>query len=161
MEFLFLDVVATSSSVNGNIATYGPQLAVDGKIATGNTGFFLSSTEDYPWLQIKLSSPQALTGLVIVNRADRFGGRLKNLEIRAGVVPVPIGFKGLLKFNKKAGHFPGPGKKGKTYNINFAAATSALYVTLQITDKASVLNLNEVTVNAEGKKNQSRIYSPF
>ena len=102
-----------------------------------------------------------MTGLVIVNRADKFGWRLRNIEIRAGLSPVPSGFKGLLTVNEKVGLFPGPGQKGKTYNINFAAATSALYVTLQITDKASILNLNEVTVVAEGKKSQSRIYSPF
>merc|ERR1712106_737055 len=118
---------------------WGPQLAVDGKTILDRAplwdGYYHSKTEDYPWLQIKLTSPQTITGLVIVNRYECCGERLKNLEIRAGLVPVLNGFRGLLSVNKKVGFFPGPGVTGETYNINFPA-TTAQYVTLQIRDRS-------------------------
>ena len=155
-KILFLDVVATaiaSSVYANNFAVYGPELATDGKISANHAHFFHSSTEDYPWLQIKLATPQEVSKLKIVNRQDCCGDRLKNIEIRAGVSPVPNGFKGLLTVNEKVGLFSGPGADGQTYTINFDAATTAMYVTLQRRDRSSVLQVNEVTVSNEGKTN--------
>ena len=165
LQFMFTDLVATASSVYvrdiEDIRDFGPHLAVDGKISTAKVDFYVSAKEDYPWLQIRLASPQVIAGLVIVNRYDSYGERLKNVEIRAGLAPVPNGFKGLLTVNKKVGSFPGPGGSGQTHIINFAADTTAQYVTIQIRDRSAILQLNEVTVVEEGENNSSQIYSPF
>ena len=127
------------------------QFAIDGKIATGNNLFFHSSTEDYPWLQIKVTGPQEVSVLKIVNRHGCCGNKLQNVEIRAGLNPVTSGFKGLLTQNEKVGFFTGPGVDGGTYNITFEARLTALYVTLQIIDRDSILQVNEATVTDEGK----------
>ena len=81
----------------------------------------------------------------------------RDVEVRAGLDPVPDGFNGQnLTVNKRVGFVPGPGVTGATYTVKFDATTTALYVTLQITDDtASRLEINELIVLQEGKKNVS------
>ena len=98
-------------------------------------------------------SPQVVTGLVIVNRFDSGGDRLKAVEIRAGLVPVPIEFTGLLTVNEPVGFFAGSGVTEETYFINFDRPTNAEYVTIQIIGNNGTLHLNEVTLVYEGDNN--------
>ena len=56
---------------------YGAYLAVDGQLSPGNSGFYHSNLEGYPWLKIQLRKPdnsdyepQDITRLVIYQRCD-------------------------------------------------------------------------------------------
>ena len=172
---MFTDLEATASSVCenvncafGNSALYEPQLAIDGKISTNNSGFYQSAEPEdpnykpFPWFQIQiLRSPQVVTGLVIVNRYNTGGDRLKDVEIRAGLDPVPNGFTGLLTVNKQVASFAGPGVAGETYFINFDSPIYAEYVTIQITDNNGILQLNEVTLVYKGENNSSKYIFRF
>jgi len=56
---------------------YGSYLAVDGQLSPGNSGFYHSNLEGYPWLKIQLRKPdnsdyepQDITRVVIYQRCD-------------------------------------------------------------------------------------------
>jgi len=91
-------------------------------------------------------SPQTVTGVLILNRIDCCGYRLRNLEIRAGMTPVDEEFRGKLVVNKKVGEFAGPGVTRETYTIEFDEEVTAQYITLQLTDPNSILQINEIKV---------------
>merc|ERR1712013_636329 len=141
---------ATSSSSYNN--DFLPDFAIDGfppNQDIGNSNGFHSAQEDYPWFQLNLGSPQTVTGVLILNRINCCGERLKNLEIRAGMTPVDAGFRGKLAVNKKVGEFAGPGVTGETYTIEFDEEVTAQYITLQLTDPNSILQINEIKVFRE------------
>merc|ERR1719206_48905 len=138
---------ATSSSLFNN--DFLPEYAIDGFPPNQdhrNTNGFHSRPEDYPWFQLKLVSPQTVTGVLILNRIHCCGERLENLEIRAGMTPVDAGFRGKLVANKKVGKFAGPGVTGQTYTIEFDEEVTAQHITLQLTDPNSILQINEIKV---------------
>lgn len=61
----------------GYFGDYGAYLAVDGQLSPGNSGFYHSNLEGYPWLKIMLRKPdnsdyepQDITRLVIYQRCD-------------------------------------------------------------------------------------------
>jgi len=138
---------ATSSSSYNN--DFLPDFAIDGfppNQDIGNSNGFHSAQEDYPWFQLNLVSPQTVTGVLILNRIHCCGERLENLEIRAGMTPVDAGFRGKLVVNKKVGEFAGPGVTGETYTIEFDEEVTAQYITLQLTDPNSILQINEIKV---------------
>ena len=141
----------TTSSTYGSQAHYGPHFAIDGVLSNENKFFFHSNIEPYNWAQLKLSRPQMVAGIEIFNRADCCGDRLRNLEIRAGLDPVPEGTTGdvLLTQNARVGFFPGPGANGGTYKIMFATPKLVQFITLQLFDR-NYLQLNEVKVIADG-----------
>ena len=90
-----------------------------------------------------------VAGVEIFNRADCCGDRLRNLEIRAGLEPVPAGTTGraLLTQNERVGFFVGPGENGGTYKVMFSSPKLVQFITLQLMDKIW-MNLNEVKVIA-------------
>ena len=138
-----------SSTQKNDDQKWGKQYAIDGKISSTYTGFYKSGKGDTaPWLQLKLVTPQTVSGLEVVNEGDPGwpGERLKMVEIRAGMEPVPDG-KGMvpLKQNKKVAFFTGPGVRGKTHKIMFESPTRAQYITLQLT-ASKTLQINEVRV---------------
>ena len=148
-----------SSTLNANDEKWGKQFAIDGKISSTSAGFYCSSlTDTAPWLQLKLVTPQTVSGLEVVNEGDPGwpGERLKMVEIRAGMEPVPDG-KGMvpLKQNEKVAFFTGPGVRGKTHKIMFESPVRAQYITLQLT-ASKYLQINEVRVLAG--KNRGHIF---
>ena len=145
-ERLTIKIVNASSSSEFR-SIYGPEYAIDGEVVTGNGYFFHSAEEAYPWLELDLGRISTVTGLTIYNRVNCCGERLRNLQIRAGSVPVPEGHKGEWTGNKKVAFFPGPGTNGGIYSIPFDEKISARYITLQIMDRSkTVLQINEVVV---------------
>ena len=46
----------------GRFDFYSPHLAVDGLLAPGNTGFFHSNIQPYPWLKIEFRQPEKFPG---------------------------------------------------------------------------------------------------
>ena len=151
-----LVVKARSSSIYANNATnWGPKLAVNGIISDSGILYYHSEEENYPWLEIKLPSPILISSLTIVNRRDDCWDRLRNLEIRAGMEPVPEGFtvrarghqgNGRLKVNSPCGHFAGPAEKLEGPVITFYQPTLAQYLTLQILERG-YLQINGLKIN--------------
>ena len=144
------------SSVYMDAGNYGPQLAVNGKVSYENGGFFHSLEEYYPWLEVKLPSPILIMSVTIINRQDMCYERLRNLEIRVGMKPVPDDFtthpqgrggKKQLDCNSRCGFFAGPAEHPQVEPVfNFQKPILAQYLTLQIIDKG-VLQINGLKIN--------------
>ena len=90
-----------------------------------------------------------VAGVEIFNTVNCCGDRLSNLEIRAGLDPVPAGTTGqvLLTQNERVAFFAGPGENGGTYKVKFSSPKLVQFITLQLMDK-NYLQLNEVKVIA-------------
>jgi hypothetical protein len=62
-------IVASASSLNGDIKDWGPQLTLDGKIAQGDTGYLHSEHDELqPWLQIAFPHERTISSVEITNR---------------------------------------------------------------------------------------------
>ena len=139
---------ARSSSQYGMEWTtdYGALTAIDGKISREHSKFFLSDFESDPWLE--LTMPEGyISGVEIVTRYGCCADRVRDIEVRAGLDPVPEGFKGRLTINSKVATFVGPADANlKTYRINFDRIVLAKYLTLQRIGGSVTLEINEVTM---------------
>ena len=88
-----------------------------------------------------------ISGLEIVTRSGCCADRVRDIEVRAGMDPVPNGFKGILTINSKVATFVGPADANlKTYRIDFDRTVRAKYVTLQRIGGPVTLEINEVTM---------------
>ena len=133
-SFTNISVIETprSSTVFENkVDLYGPALAVDGKISSGSTGFFMTDKLHYQWLELPLKVPKRLIGVKITNRKDLDTSSLFKLEIRAGGDQASGSDK--LTHNEKVGYYNGPAAKGETFVVWFDKTVLAKYVTLQLT----------------------------
>merc|ERR1719319_1815438 len=73
------------------------------------------------------------------------GDRLKNVEIRAGIDKVPNGtIRKMLDINSVCGIYEGPGKTGSVEKIDFKKPILAKYITVQLKDKKSILQVNQL-----------------
>ena len=152
------------SSHYSDAVNYGPQLAVNGKISQASEGFFHSCEEYYPWLEVKLPSPILIKSVTVINRQDSCYERLRNLEIRVGMKPVPDDFtrhaqdhKGnkQLDCNSRCGYFAGPAEHPREEPVfNFQKPILAQYLTLQIIDKG-ILQINGLKINGGDLLNSS------
>ena len=101
------DFEVRCSSVYSRKSNYwGPRFAINGEISASSTFFCHSELENHPWLEVKLPSPVLISSVTIVNRQNSCRERLRRLEVRAGVVPVPEGFTAYERdniANKKTG----------------------------------------------------------
>ena len=151
---------ARSSSVLGReVDQYRwlPKLAINGKISNNDYFYFHSKLEMNPWLEVKFPCPVLVSAVTIVNRMNGCRERLRNLEIRAGMAPVPEGFtaheRGLdankkLEVNSRCGYFAGPAGRfiEEGHVIVFDQPTLAQYITLQILE-AGYLQINGLKIN--------------
>ena len=148
---------ARGSSVYSNVNQFGPKFAIDGEVSNKNHIFFHSELEMHPWLEVKFPFPVLISSVTIINRKDSCWDRLRNVEVRAGMTPVPEGFtavyRGLqsnkkLEVNTPCGHFEGParGFVSEGYTIVFDRPTLAQYITLQILEK-QFLQINGLKIN--------------
>jgi len=143
------DIIVRASSHYGNNDDFGPSKAVDGKTSQEHRHFFHSRTEDYPWLQLTFP-PGYVGGVEIVTRFGCCAERVRDLEFRAGMDPVPSSFKGRLSVNTKVATFPGPADKNlETYRIIFDEKVRAQYITMQKTKTGVTLEINEVKILIE------------
>ena len=146
-----------SSVCQGRLDQWGPKLAINGKISNGNCFYFHSEYEMNPWLEVKLPSPVLISSVTIINRKNNCWERLVNVEIRAGMAPVPDGFTAQergadankkLEINSRCGFFAGPpdgfAKDGHT--IFFDRPILAQYITLQILG-TEILQINGLKIN--------------
>ena len=146
-----------SSVYSDNLGNWGPKLAINGEISDGNCFFFHSKNEMNPWLEVKLPSPVLISSVTIINRKNGCWQRLVNVEIRAGMAPVPDGFtakeRGVdankkLEVNSKCGFFAGPpdGFAKDGHVIFFDRPILAQYITLQLLG-AGFLQINGLKIN--------------
>ena len=136
---------------------WGPKLAINGEISNNDFFYFHSKLEMNPWLEVKLPSPVLISSVTIINRLNGCWERLRNVEIRAGMAPVPEGFtaheRGLdankkLEGNSRCGYFAGPAGRfiEEGHVIVFDQPTLAQYITLQILE-AGYLQINGLKIN--------------
>jgi len=139
---------ARSSSIyRDNVKNYGPQLTIDGNVSPFSKLFFHSKIENYPWLEIKLPQEMEVSSVTIINRKDCCGKRLKNAEVRVGMNPVPEGVNNKIEINTLCGFYEGPGTTGQQAKIACEIPISAKYVTIQLKDRDTTLQINELKIN--------------
>lgn len=146
-----------SSVFQGNLNNWAPKLAVNGEISNGDCFYFHSGNEMNPWLEVKLPSPVLISSVTIINRKNSCWQRLVNVEIRAGMAPVPHGFTAQergadankkLEVNSRCGFFAGPpdGFAKDGHVIFFDRPILAQYITLQLLG-AGYLQINGLKIN--------------
>ena len=146
-----------SSVYSGNLNNWGPKLAINGNISNENVFFFHSVSERNPWLEVKLPSPVLISSVTIINRKNSCWERLVNVEIRAGMDPVPDGFTAQergtdatkkLDVNSRCGFFAGPPDRfaEEGHVIFFDRPILAQYITLQLLG-AGFLQINGLKIN--------------
>ena len=140
-----------------NLHNWGPKCAIDGEVSDTDCFYFHSDVEMHPWLEVRFPSPVLISSVTIINRKNSCWARLRNVEVRAGMTPVPDGFTARdrghdsnkkLQVNNQCGHFEGPsrGFVSEEHTIVFDRPTLAQYVTLQILDK-EYLQINGLKIN--------------
>ena len=85
--------------------------------------------------------PGMVQKVVIINRKDCCGDRLKSLEVRVGPNEVTNAEKGLISRNTICGMIAGPGKDGEIAVISCNPPIEGKYITLQTLD-ATVTHIN-------------------
>jgi len=108
-----------------------------------------------PWIQWHLPNTTNMIGIMISSRNRELSDALRHLEIRAGTSFVGKDFKGKMTINELCGTFKGPGKDRRVYTVMCGKEIQAEYVTLQILDLDSVLEINELEIitKSQGKFN--------
>ncbi|KAL9963980.1 hypothetical protein ACROYT_G027546 [Oculina patagonica] len=146
-----------SSVCNNRPGRWGPIFAINAKISHNNSHYFHSQLEMNPWLEVKFPSPILVSSVTIVNRNNGYWERLRNVEVRAGMSPVPEGFTAhergndtskKLEVNTRCGHFAGPAGRfiEEGHVVTFDQPTLAQYITLQILE-AGYLQINGLKIN--------------
>ena len=129
-----------------------PYFAIDGKFSNGDTGFYHSAHEEYPWHMTVFENTMNLTAVKIHNRRNCCGERLHHVQIRAGRTAIDANHSGLITQNTLCGSFDGPGVDAGVYTISCKAPINANVVTIQIVDTgAQYLGLDEVEFLTNGK----------
>ena len=128
VSFNLYDLFFVVSRSSSTLLDYKSDNSIDGVLST-----FITVNEPFPWLEIELDTERLISGIVVLNRMDCCGTRLRELEVRVGNNPVPLGYPGeKLKTNVVAGHFAGPGVDGETYPIDFTPSVRGRYISLQL-----------------------------
>lgn len=120
----------------------------DGLLSTTSYNVFVSEQENYPWIQWHLPMKERITGVSVAN-SHKYGTRLKKIEVRAGTTGLVSTFKGQISLNKICGTFEGPGESDKEYFVKCDAPIFANYITVQINDTSSILQINELKYTTE------------
>ena len=123
---------------------WGPKNAIDGLWSDSDGLLFQSKKENMPWIQWHLPNTTQMIGIMISGRNRHSEGYLKHLEVRAGTSFVEDDFTGKMKINELCGTFDGPGKDRRVYTIMCKNTIKADYVTVQILDLDSILEINEL-----------------
>ena len=147
--FLTFLGLATSSSIRITDHNYPnhPAFAIDGLISTWPL-IFSSDAEDYPWIQIQLSSKRNISGVVISNLLYEKGEPLKSSEVRVGRNGLPTDFMRSTKIdtNTVCGTFDSIGKTIDVQPIWCVTPILANFITIQLLAQHIRLQVNEVDV---------------
>ena len=92
-----------------------------------------------------------VSSVTVVTREDCCGDLFRNVEVRAGVEPVPEQFSNRrLEVNTVCGYFSGPGQTGARHEIGCQAGITANYVTIQKLEKGE-LHVRDVEINGQSQ----------
>ena len=107
---------------------------------------FESKQEKYPWLELDFGSQTRLIveEVVIINKFDGFGNRLRNAVVTVGNLPAKIGQNNTE--NPLCANFVGPARNGEVINLKCQEPLEGRYVLLQINSpgKVTTLHINEL-----------------
>ena len=107
----------------------------------------------YPWLRVDLMNVGRVQRVIIFNRKDCCGGRLKDLEVRVGPTEVKKSKDHPITENSVCGIYSGPGSNGQRIVIDCVEAIESRYITLQLmSSENTILNLAEVEVYGQGMR---------
>ena len=147
---IYKEQLTASSIKQGNEERYGPQYANDGLLSRYSSGVYMSSTEDYPWIQWQLPGRIRITGVSIATRRDCCGYYFQNVEVRAGLDGINSTLQGLpITANEVCGKFEGPGNIYKEYKVNCNSTLLASFITVQIMNLSAQLQVNELKYTTE------------
>ena len=136
------------------------ELCINGKIggkddmcATQDT---LGRPDPAPWFAIDYGSQVSVGKVVLANRINCCGARMKKVEVRLSD-ELPTNAKSMFTSGHLLGKFAGPGTNGQKVEIKSKDGWGGLvgrYLIVQMdkTDKPDALNLKEVTVFGVGPK---------
>ena len=83
-----------------------------------------------------------MTSLSIINRKDCCGGRLKNIEVRAGISPNA-------STNELIGRITGPGVTGDVHALRLRTTLFVQYIKFQLIGEPGWLTINGVRLNRQ------------
>ena len=126
-----------------------PWFAIDGKY---EAIFHSEEGQFNPWLQAHLSNTTLVESITIVTRLegpyDFEYGDFKDVEIRAGKMPLDLAFQGSIAVNDICGYYIGPGVNSAIYTIKCSSAIESDYITIQLmSNEPATLQLSEILVN--------------
>jgi len=111
---------------------------------------FRSLKEDNPWIELSMPK-QKIYGLQVGVDWDCCWDEFRDIEIRAGLDPVPNSYKKndkknrILKHNIKAATYAGPANRSNlTIKVLFGGSILAKYVTLQKIGRQTYLTISDV-----------------
>ena len=137
---------AMSSKYSGN---YPAEKCIDGVVSGGKSNLCHTSAlkgEKTPWLALDFGGVVSVEKVVINNRDDCCGDRLRDAEIRvANQLPSPA--QEMFRGGQLLGIFKGPAKNGEEVTLTSSTELRGRFVIVQINSKGNgIINLHEVTV---------------
>ena len=147
-EFHYLAISGIIAKDNRRGGSYPAKNVLDKNI---DSIFASEDRGGFHWIRLELLKTSKVHHIMIWNRKS-YGNRLKNLEIRVGSDEIDQGKadNGLITENTHCGLFAGPGRNGEVITIKCTKPTDGKYVTLQMKDETSILNIAEVEVHGQG-----------
>ena len=146
--------VTSSSVYQDNRELFDPKYAIDNRYwddfpdeaIADEVKLFRSKTEDYPWIEWKLSSLTPVKGVNL-----NFGSSIRDIEIRAGNLTVGPSFVGKIDINIICDFFKGPSEAREDYSLFCGDTILAKYVTIQILDDKANLDIIEMKIESGPK----------
>ena len=110
-----------------------------------------SPGEMNPWLQIELEYVANVNHVVIHNRKDCCGERMKNVALRVGLTKFTNGME--LKNDETCATYEGPGSDGEKIIINCSRKMKGQYVSIHLMQNTpAILHLNEIMIYGHAGK---------
>ena len=143
---------ADSSSLHPS-GNFNPDKAIDNDIET--TFHSISSTkspgEINPWLQIELEHVANVNHVIIHNRKNCCGERMKNVALRVGLTKFTKGME--LQNDETCAIYDGPGSDGEMIIISCSREMKGQYVSIhRMENTPAILNLNEIMIYGHSGK---------
>ena len=144
-------VSATQSSMWGG-GSYHAEKCIDGVISGGTSNLCHTNGdigEKTPWLALDFGAVVSVEKVVINNRDDCCGDRLRDAEIRVAN-KLPFSSQEMYRGGELLGIFKGPASNGEEVTLTSSTELRGRFVILQIDSTGplgnGIINLHEVTV---------------
>ena len=139
-------VSATQSSPYDGLTA---EKCIDGVVSGGRSNVCHTNGdigEKTPWLALDFGAVVSVEKVVINNRDDCCGDRLRDAEIRVAN-QLPSSAQEMFRGGQLLGIFKGPAKTGEEVTLTSSTELRGRFVIVQIDSKGNgIINLHEVTV---------------